>query len=376
MVSLARASLIYDWKRYLAAVLAVAFAGLLVLVQIGTLLGQLRTSTVVLDRASADLWVMAPNTESYDLAREMPSRYELQLRMHPEVKTVQQMIFGFGDWRTPDGGKVTVYVMGLNTSQDSLSLPNTFNGVQRNQLREVGGVVVDIADITKLKTGVGQVAEINNKRVKVAGLTSGFRAIGGAYVFASMPTARDLMEGFLLDDYAQYFLIKLHQPANVAQVRESLQPRGSNPPYTVLTPQEFSYLSQDYWLTESGAGAAFMFSAFLAMMVGVAITSQTLRAAILSSIREFATLRALGVSVGSLRKVVLEQALWVGLAGLAVTFILTYLIYLIAEANYVAIAFPAWSVIGSAIFMLGVALISGRLAIKPLYQTEPADLLR
>jgi len=36
MVSLAHASLIYDWKRYLAAILAVAFAGLLVLVQIGT----------------------------------------------------------------------------------------------------------------------------------------------------------------------------------------------------------------------------------------------------------------------------------------------------------------------------------------------------
>ncbi|MEC4678334.1 MAG: ABC transporter permease [Nitrospirota bacterium] len=376
MVSLARASLIYEWKRYLAAVLAVAFAGLLILVQIGTLLGQLATSTVVLDRASADLWVMAPNTESYDLARDMPGRYEMHLRMHPEVAAVQEMIFGFGDWRTPQGGKVTVFIMGLNTSNKSLSLPDTFDESLRLSLQEIGGVVVDEADIRKLKTRAGDRAEINDKSIRVTGITQGFRAIGGAYVFTSMVTARDLMEGLIMDDYTQYFLIKLHDPAKLEAVQAELQAQGDSAFYTVLTPEAFSYLSQDYWLTESGAGAAFAFSAVLALLVGIAITSQTLRAAILASIKEYATLRALGVSVKSLRAVVLEQAFWVGIIGLILSLILSYAIYFIAKANHVAIAFPLWSVIASATFMLAVALLSGVLAIKPLYETEPADLLR
>ena len=49
-VSLARQSLVYDWLRYLPAILAVAFAGLLILVQIGLTLGQFGTVTVILDQ--------------------------------------------------------------------------------------------------------------------------------------------------------------------------------------------------------------------------------------------------------------------------------------------------------------------------------------
>ena len=43
MVSLARATLRHEWRRFLAAVLAVAFSGLLVLVQLGLrLAGEIR----------------------------------------------------------------------------------------------------------------------------------------------------------------------------------------------------------------------------------------------------------------------------------------------------------------------------------------------
>ena len=54
------------------------------------------------------------------------------------------------------------------------------------------------------------------------------------------------------------------------------------------------------------------FSLFLGLLIGIGITSQTLRGAILASIKEFASLRALGVSMGSLSKIVLELSLWVG----------------------------------------------------------------
>ncbi len=58
------------------------------------------------------------------------------------------------------------------------------------------------------------------------------------------------------------------------------------------------------------------FSIFLAVLIGIGVTSQTLRGAILSNIREFASLRALGISMGSLRLIVMELSFWVGVAGL------------------------------------------------------------
>ena len=60
-----------------------------------------------------------------------------------------------------------------------------------------------------------------------------------------------------------------------------------------------------------------LFLAGIVFLVGAVITSQALVAAVVGSVREYATLNALGVGVRALRKVVLEQALWVGALGLA-----------------------------------------------------------
>jgi putative ABC transport system permease protein len=119
----------------------------------------------------------------------------------------------------------------------------------------------------------------------------------------------------------------------------------------------------------------FLFSTLLGLAVGVAITSQTLRAAVLGSLREYATLRALGVPLAALRAVVLEQSFWIGLAGLAVTAIAAALL-LSAAASVVAIAVPWWAAVGTAAFTLLVALGSGMLSLGPLLKTEPAELLR
>lgn len=54
-VSLAKLSLIYEWRRFMPAVQAVAFAGLLMMVQLGLLLGMFSTVSVVVERARGSL---------------------------------------------------------------------------------------------------------------------------------------------------------------------------------------------------------------------------------------------------------------------------------------------------------------------------------
>ena len=97
MVSLARASLIYEWRRFLPAVLAVAFAGLLVQVQLSLLLGMFSSVGVYIDRSSADLWVGYPATQSVDMARPIPGKTENSLWAHPEVTSVERFTW---IWRT------------------------------------------------------------------------------------------------------------------------------------------------------------------------------------------------------------------------------------------------------------------------------------
>jgi putative ABC transport system permease protein len=106
------------------------------------------------------------------------------------------------------------------------------------------------------------------------------------------------------------------------------------------------------------------------------VTSQTLSAAILASLKEYATLRALGVSNASLRNVVLEQATWIGLVGLGLTAVLATGVGLAAAAHNVAMRFPPWLVGGTAATVLAIALASGLVALRPLFRADPANLLR
>jgi putative ABC transport system permease protein len=371
--SLARASLLLEWRRYLAAVVAVAFSGLLVLVQVALLLGLFGTVTTIIDRGSTDLWVVDAETRSFDLAREMPRRVETLVRAHPEVARVEPVVLGMGDWRTPEGGRVSVTIAGFDTRTDGLAFPADLAPALRQALQAPGTVLADAVDLGKLGLpgGTGN-AEVNDQRVALAGVVEGFRSIGGATLLTSRATAQTLL-GTQDAERVTYLVLGLTPGADPARVAAELEARI--PGVRVMPPAELSALSQTYWLMESGTGVGFLFSTLLGLAVGVAITSQTLRAAVLGSLREYATLRALGVPLASLRAVLLEQSFWIGLAGLAVTAV-TAALLLSAAAAVVAVAVPWWAAAGTAAFTLLVALGSGLLALGPLLRTEPAELLR
>ena len=56
-----------------------------------------------------------------------------------------------------------------------------------------------------------------------------------------------------------------------------------------------------FWLFDTGAGVGVLFMAGIVFLVRAVITSQALVAAVVASMREYATLNALGVGVRNLR---------------------------------------------------------------------------
>jgi len=119
-----------------------------------------------------------------------------------------------------------------------------------------------------------------------------------------------------------------------------------------------------------------IFALIIGAIIGVVITWQTLRGAIMSSIKEFASLRALGVSMGSLRGIVLELSFWIGVTGIIASGFLTWLVRWLAGLGGLPMAFPLPVVIFIAIFLLGCAMLSGFLSLGVLKNSQPADLLR
>lgn len=376
MSSLARATLLHEWRRFLPGLLSVAFAGVLMLVQLGLLLGMFGTVTVLVDRSSANLWVTSPETESFDQSRDIPANLAALLRLHPAVQRSETLLVHDADWRSGDDTRVAVTLVGLQPSAAALACPQPMRAALCARLAEPSAVVVDRGEADKLHAAVGRLAEVNGRRVRVVGLSDGLRSIGNTYVFASAQTARLLSEaGANGEDLTTFVLARTDVPGAEA-VRDDLQALLHRPAYRVWTGGEFSQHSQRWWLTESGVGAGFLFSSLLGLVIGVVITSQTLRGVILSTLREYATFRAIGVPAAKLSAVVFEQSLWVGAAGALLTVLVSLLANAVARALYVPLVLTGWAVVAAMLIGLLTAAASGLLALRELYRLQPAELLR
>ena len=376
MVALARKTLIHEWRRFLPAMLAVGFAGLLQLLQIALVLGIFGSTSLYITGSAADVWVGYPGTQSVGQGRSIDADVESRLLMDPAVERVEPYLWVDGDWRGPrNTGGVSVFVSGIDPRADGLMFAKALTPVLRARLRAPDAVVVDRSEVDQLGVAIGQTATINGHQVHVVGISSGLRALGGVNVLTSLDTAR-LLDGDPLDVGPTYLVAKLRDPKQAAAVAARLQGSAGFGPYATWSAQDFASRSVRYWLFDTGAGAGVLFLAGIVFLVGAVITSQTLIAAVNGSVREYAMLNALGVGVGALRRVVLEQAFWVGALGLLGAGALGLVLMLLARAQDVPVVLTIPAALACVVLVLGLAAVSGLAAMRSLRHADPATLLR
>jgi putative ABC transport system permease protein len=365
VIPLARKTLIHDWRRFLPAMLAVAFSGLLLLMQSALVFGIFGATAVYITRSSARIWVGYPGTQSIELGRPIGPAARTALLMDPAVTRAQPFAWEGADWRGPAGtGGVSVFVSGVDTRADGMIFADVLTPAQRAALAAPFTVLFDRGDLGKLGVPVGGQALINGDLVRVIGTARGIRALGGVNVVASLATARRLSVDGGDGAEVAYYVAQLRPGADPAAVVARLNAGAHG--YAAWTATDFARRAVFYWMFETGAGLGVIVLAVVVFIVG----------AIAGSVREYATLHALGVGLGSLRRVVLEQAAWIGVCGLVAGVVLSY--GLIALATWqdvpVAVNLPVW--IACAALVMGIALVSGAAAVRVLQRADPALLLR
>jgi len=110
--------------------------------------------------------------------------------------------------------------------------------------------------------------------------------------------------------------------------------------------------------------------------VGAVVTSQTLYAATAASLREYATLRALGIPRWRIAGTVLAQSFWIGGAGIVIALPAAFGAAHVVDLLGARASLPYWLVTGSAAVTLAMAMLSGLAALRSLRLIEPAQLLR
>jgi len=374
LISLARSSLIYEWRRYLAAVFALGFSALLLYIQTGLMLGYSISMTAILNNSQADIWISDQRLKTFEWGAGLnPSQNECYLRMHPEILSVKPFYRAWCSGKTDAGESIGAMLFGVEPDDSCLLMPQWFIEEFGESLKEPMTVVIDRSFAKNVGLKIGDYTELNGKRVKVVGITDGYKNDQGGFVFTSDYTFR-AMPGW---KWAQYIMLKLKNSERAElTARELNEAPVKNSRIKAWTKSSLFWQSQKWRLLESPSSLTFIFLSILSIFIGVAITNQSLRSAILASLKEYAALRALGVSKHSLCAVVLEQSLWIGLAGLALAGVLTYIFSFIAVYYKLPFCVPLWFILPSTVLLLFVSFLSGLFSLMVLYKTEPAELLR
>lgn len=379
MIALARKTLVHEWRRFVPAIFAVGFSGVLLAMQAALVLGIFSSAAIYVTASSADLWVTYPGTQSVNFGRMLGEDVEMHLRMDPDVAAVEPYVWVDGDWRgrqTANKSGLSVYLSGISTDAQAMMFSHLLQPWHRQRLREPGAVIVDRADLATLGVGLDDRAWINHHPVRVVAAIDGLRGLGGVNVLASLATAREIA-GPDVAHGSTYFLAKLAPNASAAEVQQRLRDKGSSfGPFEVWTAQAFARQSQQYWMLDTGAGAGVLFMAIIVCLVGAVVTSQSLKTVVLGSAREYATLNALGVSRGALSRVVIEQACWIGGLGFVVAVCASALLLTVATAYRVPVAMNGTAVLACALLLVVLALLSGLGAVRSLLRADPAALLR
>ena len=363
-----------DTVKYLALVFGLAFSTLLVVQQGSIFTGIMRrTSANIETIPQADIWVMDPATRYYDEHRPIEDTALNRVRGVDGVDWAEKLFLGGGEASLPDGTFAHCLIVGVDRNS-KIGLPDMFTSGSPHGLELPDGVLWDNLGLElykKIKDG--DVLEINDRRAIVVGQVAAKRA------FLSNPTIYTTYERAL--EYAPgerkrlTFVVVHCKPGTdktkIARNIERVTALGAK------TTDEFFWSTVVFFLKNTGITINFGITILLGMIVGIAIAGQTFFTFTIENTKQFGALKAMGVSNWKLVKMVMLQALLVGVIGWGIGVGLTGLFGMRTSPRTI-IAFLmtpqllAISFLIMILTILGAALVS----IRRVLSIEPAIVFR
>lgn len=359
------------------ALVGVAFSVLLVTCFVGLYLACARHSSGLVDNAGADLWVMAPGTRSVDLGEPISIRRLYQAMAVPGVLWAEPLLVQFSRWRLPDGRREIANVVGLAPGT-RLNLPWGRSAEERAALRYPDGVIIDERERARFgtanrKLALGDKGEILDTRATVAGFSRGVGSFTTIpYVFTNHRRAENYTR--VDEGLTTFVLVKCTPDSLVGTVQGRL--KSSLPSVEVLTSGQFTSQTRSYWLFGTGIGACIIFTAVLGLIVGCVVVSQTIYSSTMSRLAEYGTLKAMGMSNPALGRIVLEQALLLGLVSYAVGIGLVMVVGRQTASTNLNIDTPPWLLVVMLLVTLATCAAASVTSVIKVFRLPPASVFR
>ena len=365
----------------LVALSGVAFADVLILIQLG-FQGALQSSGVVLHtKLSGDIFIMSRRALTIVNMSTFPRRRLYQAMDIAGVKSAEAMYVSLIVWRNPQTREQKQLLMvGFNPDRSSLNFPEVnsqLDIIKRPDTilfdRQAKGIYGKM--ISEVGAGKTVTTEISKRTVSIGGLFS----IGTSFA----------ADGHLItsqDNFLRLFPQQSQSNVNIGsvevkpgydpkQVIEQLRAYLPSDEVKILTKQEYIAAELAYWNNETPIGIIFNLGVVMGFMVGIIIVYQVLSTDVNSHIREYATFKAIGYSNTYLLGIVFEEALILAIFGFVPGFIMSLGLYqLVRIATNLQLAMTVYRAVQVLVLTLIMCMVSGVIATRKVQAADPADM--
>lgn len=367
-----------DRAKYLGLIFGVTFATLLMAQQVSIFISLMaRTASAIYAVSEADIWVMDTRVRYIEEVEPMRDIELSNVRSVPGVAWAVPFYKGLASIRMPDGLTQQVQLIGV----DDVSLvgicPEMVMGDQR-AIQRPETAMMDrngyFFTWPEQPLALGRRIELNDHRLVIDAICNVMPTFFTfPILYVSYNTALEVTPP--TRNKLPFVLVKAKAGEDIDALKHRISQQTG---LQALTQNEFAWRSINYILERTGIPINFGITIALGVIIGAAITAQTFYIFIVENLRQFAAMKAIGVTNAQLLRMVLIQAAVVGMIGYCLGIGLTALFF---EVNKDVPALQGfilrWQVMAGTFGVMSfVTLFSILFSLRKVFKLDPALVFR
>ena len=366
--------------RLAVALAGIAFAGILMFMQLGFRDGLFDASVTVHKLFDADLVLISPRTMSSIGMASFPRRRLVQVMADPAVRGITPVNWNLLLWRNPQTRSTrSILVLGFEPADPLFTDPSI--AVKAQGLSQKGRVLFD--QLSRPEFGPiaswfnqGKVVEteVAGKRVRVSDLVSLGASFGAdGNMLTSRETFLKLMPS-TPPGSIELGLIRLVPGTDIQAASRRIKALVPDD-VKILTKQGFEEFEKNYWRSSTAIGFIFTLGSAMGFVVGCVIVYQILYSDVSDHLPEYATLMAMGYRLVGLLGVVAREALILAALGYLPAYISAQLLYgLVRSGTNLPVAMEPQRALLVFSLILVMCLGSAAVAMRRLGDADPAEI--
>jgi putative ABC transport system permease protein len=365
--------------RFAAALAGVAFANVLVFVQLGIMNSMATATLKPYGFFQADIMISAFDANSMTEGGNVARQWMFQAMEDPDVVSGTGIFVNNVSWqRTDKTLGLTTY--GIDPTKPEFLAPEMAARSDKLQLPNSGildrfsrGLPRDLAASIRPQSPLS--FEVSGTTLTLYDTFAGGGGFGGdGYMMVSDQTFLTLFPE-RRSGAPDHILLKLAPGANPDIVTARLQKLISDKSLRIRSYAAAAASDLSYQQTKRPTGIIFGFGVIIGILVGIVIVYQVLSTDVADHLSEYATFKAIGYSQRFFLSIVLEEALILGvlgfIPGLAVA---TLLLAGMAAATTLPLAMTTSMAVTVFVGTVIACSLSGAFATRRLAAADPADL--